>query len=266
MQAPTPATAAAGHRKPWIGGNWKCNGTKASITALVEQLNHAPIPAPDAADIVVSPPFLFLESVAGRIRPEIKVAAQDCNAKGMGAYTGSTAPEMLKEFGINNVILGHSERRDIFHETNQEVGEKCKKALALGLTVIPCIGEHRAERESGRTNEVLFPQLEALAANITDWSHVVVAYEPVWAIGTGLVATPQQAQETHAAVRAWFREHVSPAVADAIRIVYGGSVSGANSAELARCPDVDGFLVGGASLKPEFAQICSNIAAAKAGH
>ncbi|KAJ4463036.1 Triosephosphate isomerase [Paratrimastix pyriformis] len=250
-------------RKPWIGGNWKCNGTRASVEALITSLNAATLPAPEAADIVISPPYLFLETVQARIRPEVHVAAQDCNAKGMGAYTGSISAEMLHEFGINTVILGHSERRDIFHETSEEVALKCKKALSLGLDIVPCIGEHREERLSGRTNEICFAQLAALAAQITDWSHVVVAYEPVWAIGTGLVATPAQAQETHAALRGWFREHVSAEVANTIRIVYGGSVSGANSAELARCPDVDGFLVGGASLKPEFAAICQNMAAAR---
>lgn len=162
---------------------------------------------------------------------------------------------MLKEVGADWVIIGHSERRAIFGESDQLVAEKVAFALAEGLKVIACIGETLAEREAGQTEAVVFRQTKAIADAVKDWSNVVVAYEPVWAIGTGKTASPAQAQEVHAALRKWFTENVSPEVSDAVRIQYGGSVTAANARELASQPDIDGFLVGGASLKPEFVQI-----------
>lgn len=172
-----------------------------------------------------------------------------------GAFTGEISPAMLKDIGADWVIIGHSERRQIFNETDELIAEKTAHALAEGLKVIACIGETLQEREAGQTEAVVFRQSKALAATIKDWTNVVVAYEPVWAIGTGKTATPAQAQEVHAALRKWFAENVSPAVSAAVRIQYGGSVTAANCKELASQPDIDGFLVGGASLKPEFVQI-----------
>lgn len=172
-----------------------------------------------------------------------------------GAFTGEVSPAMLKDIGANWVIIGHSERRQIFNETDELIAEKTVHALAEGLKVIACIGETLQEREAGQTEAVVFRQTKALANAIKDWTNVVVAYEPVWAIGTGKTATPQQAQDVHAALRKWFSENVSPAVSAAVRIQYGGSVTAANAKELASQTDIDGFLVGGASLKPEFIQI-----------
>jgi len=159
--------------------------------------------------------------------------------------------------GINWVILGHSERRHIptIAESDETVATKVAYALGAGLSVIACIGETLEEREAGNTNAVNERQLAAIAAKVSDWTNVVIAYEPVWAIGTGKVATPDQAQEVHAALRVWLAANVSPAVAESVRILYGGSVSGKNCNELAGKEDVDGFLVGGASLKPEFTAI-----------
>eukprot|EP01137_Pigoraptor_chileana_P019428 Opistho-2@80459 len=162
---------------------------------------------------------------------------------------------MAKDNGANWIILGHSERRNIFKESNELVGDKVARVLAAGLKVIACVGELLAERESGRTNEIVFAQLKGIAEKVTDWTNIVVAYEPVWAIGTGKTATPEQAQETHADIRGWFRANVNGAVADSVRIIYGGSVTAGNAAELAKKEDVDGFLVGGASLKPDFVKI-----------
>jgi len=153
------------------------------------------------------------------------------------------------------VILGHSERRAIFGESDTLVAEKVIHALENGLKVIACIGETLQERESGKTEEVVFRQTAAIAKVVKDWSNVVLAYEPVWAIGTGKTATPAQAQEVHKALRGWMNDNVSPDVAASVRIQYGGSVTAANAKELASQPDIDGFLVGGASLKPEFVQI-----------
>ncbi|CAI2722657.1 unnamed protein product [Schistosoma spindalis] len=166
---------------------------------------------------------------------------------------------MIKDIGCEWVILGHSERRSIFGESDELIAEKVQHALAEGLSVIACIGETLSERESNKTEEVCVRQLKAIANKIKsadEWKRVVVAYEPVWAIGTGKVATPQQAQEVHNFLRKWFKTNAPSGVDEKIRIIYGGSVTAANCKELARQHDVDGFLVGGASLKPEFTDIC----------
>lgn len=162
---------------------------------------------------------------------------------------------MLKDVGVNWVILGHSERRTVFGEPDQLVADKVAHALEAGLKVIACIGETLQEREANKTEEVVFRQTKAIAAAIKDWSKVVLAYEPVWAIGTGKTATPQQAQDVHQSLRQWLKDNVSAEVADSVRIQYGGSVTSANCKELAQQQDIDGFLVGGASLKPEFINI-----------
>lgn len=164
---------------------------------------------------------------------------------------------MIVDMGITYVITGHSERRSIFKETDAEIAEKTSVAVSKGLKVIACIGELLEEREAGKTMEVNERQLGAIAGMLSesDWSHVVLAYEPVWAIGTGKVATPEQAQEVHAGLRKWLAENVSAAVAESVRIIYGGSVKPANAMELAKQTDIDGFLVGGASLKPDFIDV-----------
>jgi triosephosphate isomerase len=164
---------------------------------------------------------------------------------------------MLKDMGADYVILGHTERRTLFKESDTEIGLKISHALAAGLKVIACIGETLSERESGTTLQVLFRQLQAIVEHVQDWTDVVIAYEPVWAIGTGRVATPEQAQEVHAAIRRRLQETVSERVGERMRIIYGGSVNLGNARELARERDVDGLFVGGASLKPEFVEICN---------
>jgi len=155
-------------------------------------------------------------------------------------------------------ILGHSERRHVFGESDELTAAKVEFALENGLDVIGCIGEKIEEREAGKTEEVVFRQLKAIADKIKSWEHVVIAYEPVWAIGTGKTASPQQAQEVHAQLRKWLSDNVSPSCSNSTRIIYGGSVTGANCRELANEKDIDGFLVGGASLKPEFIQIINS--------
>lgn len=162
---------------------------------------------------------------------------------------------MLKDVGADWVIIGHSERRAIFGESDELVAEKTAFALAEGMKVIACIGETLQEREAGQTEAVVFRQMKAIAAQVKDWTNVVVAYEPVWAIGTGKTASPAQAQDVHAALRKWLVDNVSADVSASLRIQYGGSVTAANCRELGSQPDIDGFLVGGASLKPEFVQI-----------
>eukprot|EP01086_Lenisia_limosa_P016690 TRINITY_DN670_c0_g1_i1.p2 TRINITY_DN670_c0_g1~~TRINITY_DN670_c0_g1_i1.p2 ORF type:complete len:185 (-),score=85.36 TRINITY_DN670_c0_g1_i1:48-602(-) len=175
-----------------------------------------------------------------------------------GAFTGEVAPAMIKDIGLDWVVLGHSERRHVYGESNAMTGKKVALALESDLSVIACIGEQLEDRESGKTNDVCFEQMKAIADNTKDWSKIVIAYEPVWAIGTGVVATPEVAQETHAALRQWLKDNVSADVAAETRIIYGGSVNGKNCQDLAGRADIDGFLVGGASLKPEFATIIAS--------
>ncbi|XP_055802459.1 triosephosphate isomerase, cytosolic-like isoform X2 [Solanum dulcamara] len=203
--------------------------------------------------VVVSPPFVFLPLVKNELRPDFHVAAQNCWVKKGGAFTGEVSAEMLVNLSIPWVILGHSERRALLGESNEFVGDKVAYAISQGLKVIACVGETLEQRESGSTMDVVAAQTKAIAERVKDWSTVVLAYEPVWAIDTGKVATPAQAQEVHAELRKWLQENVSTEVASSTRIIYGGSVSGANCKELAGHPDVDGLLVGGASLKAGFA-------------
>ncbi|KAG5608991.1 hypothetical protein H5410_020272 [Solanum commersonii] len=239
----------------FVGGNWKCNGTSEEIKKIVATLNAGQVPSQDVVEVVVSPPFVFLPLVKNELRSDFHVAAQNCWVKKGGAFTGEVSADMLVNLGIPWVILGHSERRAILGESNEFVGDKVAYALSQGLKVIACVGETLEQRESGSTMDVVAAQTKAIAERVKDWSNVVVAYEPVWAIGTGKVASPAQAQEVHAELRKWLQANVSAEVAASTRIIYGGSVSGANCKELAGQPDVDGFLVGGASLKPEFIDI-----------
>ncbi|KAJ8631732.1 hypothetical protein MRB53_025055 [Persea americana] len=242
-------------RKFFVGGNWKCNGTTEEVKKIVSMLNGAEVPSGDIVEVVVSPPFVFLPLVKNSLRPEFHVAAQNCWVKKGGAFTGEVSAEMLVNLEIPWVILGHSERRLILNEANEFVGDKVAYALSQGLKVIACIGETLEQRESGSTMDVVAAQTKAIAARVSNWANVVLAYEPVWAIGTGKVATPAQAQEVHCELRKWLKANVSDEVAATTRIIYGGSVNGGNCKELAGQPDVDGFLVGGASLKPEFVDI-----------
>ncbi|XP_072974591.1 triosephosphate isomerase, cytosolic [Typha angustifolia] len=242
-------------RKFFVGGNWKCNGTTEEVKKIVSTLNDGQAPGSDVVEVVVSPPYVFLPLVKSLLRPDFHVAAQNCWVKKGGAFTGEISAEMLKSLDIHWVILGHSERRALLAESNEFVGDKVAYALSKGLKVIACVGETLEQREAGATMDVVAAQTKAIADRISDWTNVVVAYEPVWAIGTGKVATPAQAQEVHCSLRKWLHENVGAEVAESTRIIYGGSVNGANCKELAAQPDVDGFLVGGASLKAEFVDI-----------
>ncbi|OAY37291.1 triosephosphate isomerase, chloroplastic [Manihot esculenta] len=254
--------AMAGTGTFFVGGNWKCNGTKESITKLVSDLNDAKLEAD--VDVVVAPPFLYIDQVKGTLTDRIEISAQNSWVDKGGAFTGEISVEQLKDIGCKWVILGHSERRHIIGEINEFIGKKAAYALRQGLGVIACIGELLEEREAGKTFDVCFEQLKAFADAVPSWDNIVIAYEPVWAIGTGKVATPLQAQEVHTAVRDWLKKNVSEEVASKTRIIYGGSVNGGNCAELAKQEDIDGFLVGGASLKgPEFATIINSVTSKK---
>jgi len=246
----------ASKAKFFVGGNWKCNGTQASVAKLVSELNAGDIDP--AIDVVVAPPFLYLDYVLHHIKDELKVSAQNCWIKAGGAFTGEISADMLKDSGVPWVITGHSERRSLCGETNQVVGQKTGYALDVGLSVIACIGETLDQRNGGQLYSVLDGQMGALFDSVKDWSRVVIAYEPVWAIGTGVVATPEQAQEVHAYLRKVLVGKLGQATGESTRIIYGGSVNDENCAQLARQEDIDGFLVGGASLKgPAFITICN---------
>nr|CAX70868.1 triosephosphate isomerase 1a [Schistosoma japonicum] len=247
----------SGSRKFFVGGNWKMNGSRADNKVLIHSLSEAHFCGD--TEILIAAPFVYLNEVRQSLAKEIHVAAQNCYKVPKGAFTGEISPSMIKDVGCDWVILGHSERRSIFNESDELVAEKVQHALAEGLSVVTCIGETLSERESGKTEEVCVRQLNAIAnkiKSIDEWKRVVVAYEPVWAIGTGKVASPGQAQEVHNFLRKWFKTNTPSGVDQQIRIIYGGSVTAANCKELAQQHDVDGFLVGGASLKPEFIDIC----------
>lgn len=246
-----------GQRKYLIGGNWKCNGTIEFAMDLIKTLNEAgPIPA--NVEVAICPSFLHLGMALQHVRDDIQIGAQNCGVNGKeGAYTGELCPSQLVDAGITWVIIGHSERREGFGmagEDSELVAKKVKNAVDAGLNVMFAIGEKKEERETGVTMDVCAAQLEPATKLLSeeDWAKVAIAYEPVWAIGTGLTATPEMAQETHKSIRDWMSENVSPKVAAAIRIQYGGSMKGANAEALLAQPDIDGGLIGGASLKADF--------------
>jgi len=248
------ASARAEARKFFVGGNWKCNGTVSQVDGLVSMLNQSTLSTD--TEVVVCPSQVYVQGVNEKLRGDVAVGAQDCWVEGNGAYTGETSADMLADMGIGWVVIGHSERRGK-GEANAEVAVKAKYALDKGLSIMACCGEPLEAREAGTTNDYVFPQIKAYADVFTkeDWKKVVIAYEPIWAIGTGLTATPEQAQDTHADIRKYLGEVAGAEVAEATRILYGGSASGATAPGLSAKPDIDGFLVGGASLKPEFADI-----------
>ncbi len=238
-------------RRKFIAGNWKMHMGPGRADTLAQDLRRELLDL-QAVDLAVAPPFISIPEVVARLRHTgIHVAAQNLHWEPRGAFTGEITAEMLRDSGCTYVIIGHSERRRLFGETDPDVNRKLHAALRAGLLPIVCIGESLEQRESGKATEVVTTQLETDLAGITD-DHlplVTIAYEPIWAIGTGRTASPPQAQEIHAAIRSWLRQHYSSGLAAAVRILYGGSVNHANAGNLLRRPDIDGALVGGASLK-----------------
>ncbi|TKA21899.1 Triosephosphate isomerase [Salinomyces thailandicus] len=240
-------------RQFFVGGNFKMNGTIDSIKGIVKHLNEAKVDS--NTEVVIAPPALYLPLTREHLRPGIEVAAQNVFDKPNGAFTGEISVEQLRDSNVTWTLLGHSERRVILQESNEFVGRKTKNAIDGGVGVILCCGETLEQREANQTIDVVTAQLKAVAETVKDWSKIVVAYEPVWAIGTGKVATTEQAQEVHAAIRSWMVKELGQGPADKTRIIYGGSVSEKNCKDLAKEKDIDGFLVGGASLKPAFVDI-----------
>ena len=250
-------------RKIFIGGNWKCNNNLQKSLDLVKNVYNKISYDPAKVEVLISPISLHLSEVRGVLANNVILSAQNVSRTETGAYTGEIAPSQLKDFGIHWSIIGHSERRELFGDCNQTVADKTGLALDQGLSVVLCVGEKKEERETGKTEAVLTEQLEPVWEKVGDrWDKVVIAYEPVWAIGTGLVASPEQAQDTHAFIRKLTAQKASQQVADKVRILYGGSVKSSNCEGLIKLEDIDGFLVGGASLSDDIKDIVEKSQAA----
>ena len=250
---------ASGERTPLIAGNWKMHGSLTESRELVASIAGG-VAGSTGARVLLCPPNVYLASVAEWIAgSDIALGAQDLSAQtGTGAYTGEISGSMLTDVGCTYVIVGHSERRTIYGETNAQVAAKFRAAQFQGLTPILCVGEMLEQREAGETQDVVAGQVQAVldAVGIGAFAQAVVAYEPVWAIGTGLTATPAQAQDVHALIRGMIGA-LDGTIAAGLSVLYGGSVKGANAGELLAMDDIDGGLVGGASLSAdEFLAIC----------
>lgn len=240
-------------RRKFIAGNWKMNTTRGEGVALASAI-AAKVGATSAVDVAVCPPSLYLEAVGQAVKNSaVGLGAQNCYYEAKGAFTGEISPQMVRDIGCTYVILGHSERRQIFKESNHEVNRKTLAALAVGLTPIVCVGETLDQRQAGQTTAVVREQIEGSLAGLSadQALKIVIAYEPVWAIGTGIVATPEQAEAVHADLRRLLETRYNPQVASGVRIQYGGSVNAENAASLLGQANIDGALVGGASLKAD---------------
>lgn len=245
-------------RQPLVAGNWKLNGSKQSITGLLEGILGG-IGDVKKAEVAVCPPYVYLSQVAEMLKGSpVQWGAQNVSEHESGAYTGEVAPPMLNDFGCKYTIIGHSERRSIYGETDEHIVQKFVALKSAGIIPIFCVGELLEEREAGKTEDVVGRQVDAVlnVVGIEQIKDTVIAYEPVWAIGTGVTASPDQAQEVHAFIRQRLAAKDS-AIAEGVQILYGGSVKPDNAAELFAKPDIDGGLIGGASLDAAgFLSIC----------
>jgi triosephosphate isomerase len=241
-------------RRAFIAGNWKMNMTAASGEKLINELK--PLVANANCDVALCVPAILIPAMTKAAEgSNIKIGAENVHWAEKGAYTGEISADMLKEYGVKYVIIGHSERRQYFGETDETVNKRTLTALNAGLTPIVCVGELLSERESGKTESVLDRQLEEGLKNVEDVTKLVIAYEPVWAIGTGKTATDEQAEETIAYIRQKISKLFTKAAAEKVIIQYGGSMNAGNCKGLMAQPDIDGGLIGGASLKVDFATI-----------
>lgn len=245
-------------RLPLIAGNWKMNGSSRLINEFEQELGESALP--ETVEVVLAPPFPYLTAMKERLsRFGIEVGAQTLNAEASGPHTGEVSGEMLADVGVSYVIVGHSERRMLYNETDADVARRAQAALAVDLKPILCVGETLEQRDAGKTSDVVLSQIGHLMASLRpdQRSQVVIAYEPVWAIGTGRTATPEQAQEVMATIRE-YQSSFDKELGDSLRLLYGGSMNAGNARELLGQPDIDGGLVGGASLKiKDFLTICN---------
>ena len=245
-------------RKPIVAGNWKMNGTQESIVPLLDRV-IAGVDTSVNAQVIVCSPYIYIPLIAGKIADTaVEFGSQNISEFESGAYTGEISAQMLKDFDCEYVIIGHSERRHVFGETDQNIADKYKKAQEHGIIPILCVGELLEEREADKTAEVVIRQIDAIlsTSGVESLQNAIIAYEPVWAIGTGKTATPEQAQEVHKLIRETIAKQ-NGTIASSLRILYGGSVKPSNAAELFAMEDIDGGLIGGASLESEdFLAIC----------
>ncbi len=248
-------------RTPYVGGNWKMNTSMQDGQSLIDSIQSSM--KGGSVDVAVFPPFPYLMGIGEKLSGPIALGAQDLWHSDNGAYTGEVSTSMLKDCGVSAVLTGHSERRHVIGESDELVNAKTKRALEAGLTAVLCIGEQLEEREAGQTDAVNERQVRAGLEGVSEeqLNRVVIAYEPVWAIGTGKTASPQDAQDAHAKIRALIASMYSDSAARNLRIIYGGSMKPGNAAELMAMDDVDGGLIGGASLKGE--DFCAIIDAAQ---
>lgn len=241
-------------RRFLVAGNWKMNTTRATGEELASALAENSPAAENGVDVLVCPPYPYLVPIADKIASSgVNLGAQDVYFETGGAFTGEIAVEMLKDVGCNHVIIGHSERRHVLGETDEVINRKVKAGIAGGLTVVLCVGELLSDREAGNTEAILDGQMEGALTDVSeeDASGIVIAYEPVWAIGTGVTASPEQAESAHEHLRKWVANRYTTAFSEQIQILYGGSVKPDNAEVLMGQPNVDGALVGGASLKAD---------------
>lgn len=240
-------------RKPIIAGNWKMNKTKAEALAFIQEVKGQ-VPSSNKVDSVVCAPYLFLDALVQETKgTDVKIAAQNMHSEENGAFTGEVSPVALSDLGVTYVVIGHSERRELFGETDESVNEKVHAAFKHGLTPIVCVGETLEERDANKTKDVVTKQVKGGLKGLTDdqVKQTVVAYEPIWAIGTGKTASSEDANETCGVIRGVVGETFSSDASEAVRIQYGGSVKPANIKELLGQSDIDGALVGGASLEAQ---------------
>lgn len=243
-------------KKIFIGGNWKCNGNKSFISSYEEIVKSFEFDK-DKVEVTLFPSFVHLEEVNKLFsKYNVNVGSQNISKYGNGAFTGETSCDLLADIGIKTTLIGHSERRQFFGDDEETISAKIKKAEEHGFLIVFCIGENLDQRESQKTLEVIKSQLETAKNSVKNWSNIVIAYEPVWAIGTGKTASPQEAEEVHEFIRKWLETNLGNEIAyNTVRIIYGGSVTEKNCEQLIKQKNIDGFLVGGASLKKEFKQI-----------
>ena len=239
------------NKKIFIGGNWKSNGDVKFVAEHVKFLNGVNFDL-EKCEVAICPTFIHIPLLLSHLDNKYIISSQNVSAYDNGAQTGEVSARQLKDLGVNWTLIGHSERRQFHGETEDKIAKKIKQSLDQGLNVIACVGELLTEREANQTIQVISSQLKTLFEVITEWSRVVIAYEPVWAIGTGKTASPKEAQEVHAEIRKLLAVNINESTANQVRIIYGGSVTDQNCNELIKENDVDGFLVGGASLKSAF--------------
>eukprot|EP00347_Sterkiella_histriomuscorum_P016515 403352888 len=246
-------------RKYIVAGNWKSNGTVSFVREMINEVLNKMRFDDKKVEVIVAPMIIHIPSAKAMLNSNIQISAQNICQNGNGPYTGEVSAEQVKDFGLNWVIVGHSERRQLFNESNEIIAKKVERAQEQGLSTIICIGDSLEERERGETNDVIKLQLDAIKDVVKDWSKIVIAYEPVWTIGTGRNISSQVAEEIHQLIRQWVVQNVNETVAQQTRVIFGGSVNEKNAESFISQKNIDGFLIDNASLKMAFGEIVDQV-------